>query len=141
MKRLPFVISERDRAEVLESLRKDSEFFAKHNIIDYSLLVGVINKDRGSGKKQSTTDSKVSDMVHDNENYLERVYNSVMVGEKYILGVIDILTEYNTKKKMEYCFKKLVYGDGISAVPPDIYADRFYQFMKQRVFPTEFEST
>lgn len=82
------------------------------------------------------TDSKVSEYVYNNDNYLERVYNSVRMDEKYILGVIDILTEFNTKKKMEYCFKKLMYGDGISAVPPDIYAERFYNFMKQKVFPS-----
>ena len=38
--------------------------------------------------------------------------------ESYIFGIIDILTEYNTRKAMEYYFKSCFYGPGISAVPP-----------------------
>ena len=30
--------------ELIKIIRKDAEFFAKQNIIDYSLLVGVHNK-------------------------------------------------------------------------------------------------
>ena len=30
---------------------------------------------------------------------------------------------------MEYHFKKLIYGEGISAVPPDDYAIRFTSFI------------
>lgn len=53
--------------------------------------------------------------------------------------MIDILTEYNTKKKMEYCFKKMIYGEGISAVPPDVYATRFYNFMRYKVFVSQYD--
>jgi 1-phosphatidylinositol-4-phosphate 5-kinase len=36
----------------------------------------------------------------------------------YYFGVIDILTEYNTKKKLEHFFKSLKYGTStISCVP------------------------
>ena len=39
--------------------------------------------------------------------------------ESYIFGIIDILTGYDTKKAMEFYFKRVFYGPGISAVPPD----------------------
>ena len=32
----------------------------------------------------------------------------------YFSGVIDILTEYNTKKKLEHFIKKIKYGNKIS---------------------------
>lgn len=36
---------------------------------------------------------------------------------------------------MEYYFKRTFYGEGISAVPPDDYADRFVNFISDKVFP------
>lgn len=37
----------------------------------------------------------------------------------YFIGVIDILTEYSTKKKFEHLFKSIKYdGETISCVPP-----------------------
>ncbi len=30
---------------------------------------------------------------------------------------------------MEYFFKSIIYGDGVSAVPPDDYAQRFVNFI------------
>ena len=48
----------------------------------------------------------------------------------YFLGIIDIFTEYNTKKAMEHVYKSVVQDrETISCVPPRQYADRFYQFM------------
>jgi hypothetical protein len=38
---------------------------------------------------------------------------------------------------MEYYFKRTFYGDGISAVPPEEYADRFVKFIGDRVFPKQ----
>jgi hypothetical protein len=35
---------------------------------------------------------------------------------------------------MEYYFKKTFYGEGISAVPPEDYADRFVNFISDKVF-------
>lgn len=49
--------------------------------------------------------------------------------------MIDILIEYDSRKVMEYHFKKVVFGEGISAVPPKDYAERFMNFMENRVFP------
>ena len=35
---------------------------------------------------------------------------------------------------MEYYFKKTFYGEGISAVPPDEYCERFVNFIDDTVF-------
>lgn len=58
----------------------------------------------------------------------------------YFLGVIDILTEYNTKKKMEHFFKSLKYGNSISCIPPDLYGARFDEFICSRIVtPDEYK--
>ncbi|KAI0686594.1 SAICAR synthase-like protein [Earliella scabrosa] len=49
----------------------------------------------------------------------------------YYLGVIDILTPYNTLKKLEHFWKGLSADrHKISPVPPVEYASRFFSFMK-----------
>ena len=41
----------------------------------------------------------------------------------YFIGIIDIFTEYNAKKKAEHFLKSLKYdSETISCVPPDDYA-------------------
>lgn len=60
----------------------------------------------------------------------------VTLDGKYTLyfGIIDTLTPFNRKKWMEYSFKKLALGKGISCVPPDQYSRRFYEFLRDQVF-------
>eukprot|EP00347_Sterkiella_histriomuscorum_P010876 403374581 len=49
----------------------------------------------------------------------------------YFIGIIDILTEYNTIKKLEHALKSVKYDSRtISCIPPQQYADRFIGFMK-----------
>lgn len=49
----------------------------------------------------------------------------------YYIGIIDILTSFNTKKKLEYVFKAISIGKTISAIPPLPYSDRFQNFIKR----------
>ena len=57
----------------------------------------------------------------------------------YHISIIDYLQTYNFWKKgetyMKIMFKKAHLKD-LSSVHPDIYADRFYKFMKDEVFPS-----
>ncbi|KAJ0963584.1 hypothetical protein J5N97_028706 [Dioscorea zingiberensis] len=51
------------------------------------------------------------------------------------LGIIDILQDYNMRKKIEHAFKSLHFEScSISAVDPDFYSTRFLRFIKS-VFP------
>lgn len=51
--------------------------------------------------------------------------------KKYVIfmGIIDIFTHYGTFKKFEHLIKKKVQGDTISCVPPQIYSQRFKEFI------------
>ncbi|KAK9289974.1 hypothetical protein L1049_008136 [Liquidambar formosana] len=51
------------------------------------------------------------------------------------LGIIDILQEYNMRKKIEHTYKSLQFDSlSISAVDPTFYSQRFLEFI-QKVFP------
>ena len=51
------------------------------------------------------------------------------------MGVIDILTVFGKKKVIENVTKSIIYdGNTISCVPPVQYGDRFFSFMKEKVF-------
>jgi len=84
------------------------------------------NRDAGyTGPRKSLYEAK-------NLNAKEGVLSSD--GTKlYFFGIIDILTHFNTKKKMEYVVKRIAYGKDISAVPPPRYAERFRSFIKNVV--------
>jgi 1-phosphatidylinositol-4-phosphate 5-kinase len=48
------------------------------------------------------------------------------------MGIIDIFTEYNGLKKLEYLYKSVKHqSNQMSCVPPEIYANRFVDFMKK----------
>ncbi|XVE94056.1 hypothetical protein REPUB_Repub01dG0247400 [Reevesia pubescens] len=52
------------------------------------------------------------------------------------MGIIDILQEYNAKKKAEHAWKSVKFDPvSISAVEPELYAKRFIDFLQQKVFP------
>jgi len=53
--------------------------------------------------------------------------------EIYYFGIIDVLTEYNCSKRLEYiskmifyCIKKMIF------VPPDFYQKRFLEYLSER---------
>ena len=54
----------------------------------------------------------------------------------YYFGIIDILTEFNTVKQFEYCFKRLRYcSDNMSCIPPIYYKQRFYNYLNNVFSP------
>jgi Phosphatidylinositol-4-phosphate 5-Kinase len=52
----------------------------------------------------------------------------------YFFGIIDILTFYGGKKKLESFFKTTFIGKSVSCRPPKAYAERFKEFLSQQVF-------
>ena len=59
----------------------------------------------------------------------------------YYFGIIDILTQFTKKKRLEYWFKKLRYcSEDMSCIPPIYYKQRFYNYI-QIVFAQECEQT
>ncbi|KAJ9158596.1 hypothetical protein P3X46_024161 [Hevea brasiliensis] len=74
--------------------------------------------------------SRKLEEVDSMEVELFEVYDVVLY-----MGIIDILQEYNTRKKVEHACKSLKFDPlSFSAVEPKLYADRFLKFL-QKVFP------
>ncbi|XP_039158582.1 phosphatidylinositol 4-phosphate 5-kinase 7-like [Eucalyptus grandis] len=76
----------------------------------------------------------IEDEVDSAEIELFEVYDVVLY-----MGIIDILQEYNLKKKIEHAYKSLWYDPlSISVIEPKLYAKRFISFL-ERVFPANAE--
>lgn len=115
------------KAHLCTLIRKDVEFFSKHNILDYSLLLGIhdVARPASTGGSQSAAESPAG---------LARGYPSTDGSRVYYLGIIDILCQYDAKKKLETFFKSIRYDrKGISAIPPQDYAERFLDFISSHV--------
>lgn len=70
------------------------------------------------------------DHEDDSKSELFEVYDVVLY-----MGIIDILQEYNVKKKLEHTYKSFKYDPlTISVVEPKLYANRFFHFL-EKVFP------
>lgn len=117
----------------LEQIERDCEFLTAHNIMDYSLLVGIhdmTKADEDDEKKETDVNKPPADQSPfycDDGGMLA----TEGVLEVYYLGIIDILITYGVGKKVETAFKSIKYDSNIiSAVPPPRYAERFKRFME-----------
>lgn len=135
------MMSPNDCERLLGVLKKDCEFFEKMNIIDYSLLIGehVISSESQLLNDGSIdlTESIVG--VNHQVSFKEKPNVIVSADKKriYFLGIIDILTLFNKKKKSEFLFKKAIYGKGVSCVPSKEYSSRLQKFIKGSIIPLQ----
>lgn len=86
-------LEKNDRKKFLQVLEKDCEFFVKHNIIDYSLLIAI----HFIPQSQQLQSAKLKNNEKSNGNFAEKCRAGLLSGDKnkaYIIGVIDILTNY-----------------------------------------------
>ena len=95
-----------------EILGKDTSFLSENNIINYSFYIGIAEINENSENEENDQGILSSD-----KNCM------------YYFGISDIFTEYGTGKKMEYIFKTITKGNGISAIPPNEYKIRFDKFI------------
>ena len=100
------------RSTFKDVCKSDADFFATTGIIDYSLLMGLVEDiDIEDLKEQISLNPELGNGVYfDTE------------GRAWVIGIIDPLTGFNFKKGIEYNFKRLRHGHDMSCVPPDIYA-------------------
>ena len=125
------------RSKLIEQIKSDSDFLAKHNIIDYSMLVGVIHTNNDDIDSKPLFRSNFFDL--ENEGKKDRESKRITFLESfdqrwnYYIGIIDTLTNYNFKKKSEFVAKRILVGKGASCIPPDDYRDRFVSFMKKSI--------
>jgi len=133
-------LSQDDKQLFLRQIEIDCQFFENANIIDYSVLLGVHEipknelvksyNDHVFGTPSFKNPEEQTKL--NNLRFYERYKGGILSADKtkiYLLGVIDILTEYGAKKKLEYRFKRTLFGPGVSCVPPNDYSERFKKFI------------
>ncbi len=108
-----------------EQVGKDSEFLESHNIMDYSLLVGISRDQRGTIPNQTPLKSK---------SLFRLVEGGTpsRTGEVYYFGIIDILQQYNLRKKLEHSLKSMAVDcpEELSCIDPPRYSCRFNKFLR-----------
>uniref|UniRef100_A0A6B2L6A1 PIPK domain-containing protein n=1 Tax=Arcella intermedia TaxID=1963864 RepID=A0A6B2L6A1_9EUKA len=135
----------------VNQIRADTAVLCKHNIMDYSLLLGVIPRNKKDNNKKLKNSSAISleDLsTRDEENVdlesepertspLPRTTFTSPDGElSYVISIIDILQTYNLDKRMERITK--VYAlckdkQGLSVQEPEVYRSRFVEKMSQHI--------
>lgn len=134
------------RTAFLDAIASDSRFLASHNVMDYSLLLGIHKVRQRVIKEEAIPDSKKPDGIAEHAvPWFQKVNGGVpakvILGPGlYFFGIIDILQEYNLQKKAERLAKTWLAfkdPDGISAVPPQPYCERFIKAMHDITEPEE----
>lgn len=129
--------------------------------MDYSLLVGLHSIPKGNTGSKSMTvlepttvshsqfkqseislgeiddvpmEKKFSNFYSEEGGIRSSLGDNSRGSEIYFLGIIDILTPYDAKKKVEHLFKSIQYSkESISAVSPTDYCKRFLKFMADNI--------
>lgn len=106
-------VRETDLQQFKLSIFKDTTFLNRHNVMDYSLLLGI-SKD---------CDAKARPLVGTGKDQ----------GFYYYVGIIDYLQSYNKFKQLEAFSKNMIMlnvpRQDISVISADEYADRFSSFV------------
>merc|ERR1712083_1281836 len=94
-RKIKFAVTSQQRAEVLGALRRDTEFLAEHNLMDYSLLVGVKRGPRGSFDHEPV--GAFRPLVVPDGNMDKALY----------IGIIDFLQRWDAAKVVAHYVKCL----------------------------------
>ncbi|SCW04092.1 LAFE_0H05754g1_1 [Lachancea fermentati] len=151
------------KKKFLVQLRKDVDLLARLNTMDYSLLLGVHDMERGNDLldehnrltmfspnspklKEVNRESVAQQHRQQSASAVQHFFQSDEGGIRasdqlnndlnkiYYIGIIDCLTNYSMIKKLETFWRGLSHDlKGISAVPPDDYGERFYEFIENSV--------
>jgi 1-phosphatidylinositol-4-phosphate 5-kinase len=148
------------KEQIVQQLQKDVDFLHSCSVMDYSLLIAIerlrtVDENKGREEEAEHQQRRRSVWRTDFWRRPRRRFNnnpnvknafgvsplSIQYGtnrnghpERYYLGIIDFLQPYNFKKEVEYRWKSMIYKkNAYSCVPPDIYAQRFVDFIDQNV--------
>jgi len=141
------------QSELLNILRKDVTFLRMEGLIDYSLVVYLVNRTRATRKiseQMSEAESAPRDSIRSSRG---RRFRGASVGDGiirvtnplisiksetedlyYHLGIIDYLTRYDWKKRFEKVYKQLRscnFKLDTSCQDPHVYNRRFWDYMEK----------
>ena len=149
-------LNTQQREELIRSIESDVHFFTTNQIIDYSIILAVVDrklfeqpqksiKDEAieeSGLKTSrrnTVSTARSSMIESSELSLNLLKNHHILqsindpDRLFIIGIIDYFQLYDLQKSAERFFKRLMACNpklDTSSQPPSIYSERFIKWVK-----------
>ena len=118
-----------DAKAINDALAADTAFLQEQGIMDYSLLLALCPPDvptpQTTGVHRRVFEAKESQSLGEARDC------------KLCLGLVDILVTYGWKKKVAHLLKSLTIGwvDAIDTMPPDIYAERFCNYLAKKLRP------
>jgi len=105
-------------------LKKDTAFLAQNGVMDYSLLVGIHERDHAKQDAKSTIYKKNASRFEVEQGGMPSTDGTKI----YFVGLVDNLCEFSAKKHWEMVFKSCIFVTAdISSVPPDQYRARFLE--------------
>lgn len=123
-----FYLSEAEEKKLNEQLVNDSKFLCDNGLMDYSLLVGV-------RKTHTAMHATAGDGATSDGRSGFTAAATLPVANKYYMGIIDILQEWDWSKRAEQALKGLGGQDiaGVSCIPPEEYRIRFVDKMRSHI--------
>ena len=122
---------------LIRSIERDCKVLESYNIMDYSLLLGIVLAEEANSPVRPSRRERFSYTLKKQKNLIGPFGARTATGDSVFLfmGIIDILQSYNWKKKLECQFKSLFYSKStISVNSPDFYSHRFQKFLSEHVF-------
>lgn len=114
--------------EIITTLKSDTKMLMSNNIMDYSLLLVIIQLPN----PQDEDYLKIINLLGD-KKYLAKSFKSKNNNYLYVVGIIDYLQQFNFAKKMELKAKSVIYCKeslNVSVQPAGYYAQRLVNFVK-----------
>ncbi len=121
-------VSKPDADKFMKKIEIDTEFLAKNNLIDYSMLIFIVNKTK---YLKDHTEEEMNRNPGRN-NAIIQAYN--LPGLEYHVGIVDFLQPYNMQKFLEKNIKIAINMDTkieTSSQDPVYYKDRFQKFFRK----------
>lgn len=125
-------ITEETKIRIFEAVREDLEFLWKSQLIDYSLVLFIVNKEKYNADRRKLISGPNRISEEKAGNWLYSIPIEGQPGMCYCIGIIDFLQTYTLQKMVEKNVKKLVHLDpklDTSAQDPTVYRDRFKRFV------------
>ena len=131
-------------AKVVDRLTSDAKFLKENGIIDYSLLIGMIDTKSYKAEVDYPQMRQHIKSLPAEKGLIKQTMNrgALFTSDgRYLImvGIIDYLTVFGSFKKLESSFKRIIFGNGVSCVPPMAYSQRFVNFLKENVFEPDNE--
>lgn len=116
-----------NKQEIIEAFKKDSEFLQSLELMDYSLIIGITLNNNNEFRKYNSKGKDLGKIPLNNEK----------ITQSY--GIVDVLTVYDWKKKLEHLIYKICCCGDVSCVDPEKYSKRFEDLVTRKIFSEEDE--